>query len=71
MVLSGVVFVMVAGAVMVIGTVIPKKDELLIRYFEPFWISRVFHFSLGKFAKIARHLGPLVASDSKYLVRPC
>ena len=29
--------------------IIPKKVESSIRFFEPFWISRVFHFSLRTF----------------------
>ena len=47
-------------------TLIPKKVELLIRFFEPFWISRVFHFSLRTFGKVEAHPGPLVASDETY-----
>ena len=42
---------------------IPKKVELLIRFFEPFWISRVFHFFLGTFAKVAGLPEPFEASD--------
>ena len=42
---------------------IPKKVKLLIRFFEPFWISRVFHFFLRTFGKVEHHPGPLVASD--------
>ena len=37
-----------------------------IRFFEPFWISRVFHFFLGTFGKVEAHPGPLVASDEIY-----
>ena len=43
--------------------IVPKKVELLIRFFEPFWISRVFHFSLRTFAKVEAHPGPLGTSD--------
>ena len=46
--------------------VIPKKVELLIRFFEPFWISRVFHFSLGTFGEVAELPDPLGASDETY-----
>ena len=46
--------------------IVPKKVELLIRFFEPFWISRVFHFFLGTFAEVAAHPGPLGASDETY-----
>ena len=46
--------------------IIPKKVELLIRFFEPFWISRVFHFSLGTFEKVEAHPGPLEPSDETY-----
>ena len=46
--------------------VIPKKVELLIRFFEPFWISRVFHFFLGTFEEVAGLPGPLEASDETY-----
>ena len=45
---------------------IPKKVELLIRFFEPFWISRVFHFSLGTFGKVEHLPGPLGTSDETY-----
>ena len=45
---------------------IPKTFELLIRYFEPFWISRVFHFFLGTFGKVEPHPEPLGASDETY-----
>ena len=31
---------------------IPKKVELLIQFFEPFWISRVFYFSLRTFEEV-------------------
>ena len=31
---------------------IPKKVELLIRLFEPFWILRVFHFSSRTFEEV-------------------
>ena len=47
-------------------TIIPKKVELLIRFFEPFWISRVFHFFLRTFGEVEAHPGPLVASDETY-----
>ena len=46
--------------------IIPKKVELLIRFFEPFWISRVFHFSLRTFEEVEHLPGPLVASDETY-----
>ena len=52
--------------VLINKVLIPKKVELLIRFFEPFWISRVFHFSLGTFAEVAGHPDPLVASDETY-----
>jgi len=45
---------------------VPKKVELLIRFFEPFWISRVFHFFLGTFEEVAGLPGPLEASDETY-----
>ena len=48
---------------MIIIIIIPKKVELLIRFFEPFWISRVFHFSLRTFGKVGGHPGPRGASD--------
>ena len=47
-------------------TFIPKKVELLIRFFEPFWISRVFHFSLGTFEEVEGIPGPLEPSDKTY-----
>ena len=43
-----------------------KKVELLIGFFEPFWISKVFHFFLGTFEKVAGLPAPLVASDETY-----
>ena len=43
--------------------VVPKKVELLIRLFEPFWISRVFHFSLGTFGEVGDLPDPFGASD--------
>ena len=46
--------------------IIPKKVELLIRFFEPFWISRVFHFFLRTFEEVADLPGPLGASDETY-----
>ena len=46
--------------------IIPKKVELLIRFFEPFWISRVFHFSLRTFEEVEGHPDPLGASDETY-----
>ncbi len=46
--------------------VVPKKVESLIRFFEPFWISRVFHFFLRTFAKVEGHPEPLGASDETY-----
>ena len=45
---------------------IPKKVELLIRFFEPFWISSVFHFSLRTFGEVADLPGPLETSDKTY-----
>ena len=45
---------------------VPKKVELLIRFFEPFWISRVFHFSLRTFLEVGDLPEPLVASDETY-----
>ena len=45
---------------------IPKKVELLIRFFEPFWISRVFHFSLRTFAEVEELPGPIETSDEIY-----
>ena len=45
---------------------IPKKVELLIRFFEPFWISRVFHFFLGTFGKVEGLPGPIEALDEIY-----
>ena len=45
---------------------IPKKVELLIRFFEPFWISRVFHFFLRTFAEVEHLPDPLGASDETY-----
>ena len=45
---------------------VPKKVELLIRFFEPFWISRVFHFFLRTFGEVAAHPGPLGASDETF-----
>ena len=45
---------------------IPKKVELLIRFFEPFWISRVFHFFLRTFGKVEAHPDPLETSDETY-----
>ena len=44
---------------------IPKKVELLIRSFEPFWISRVFQISLGTFGKVEL-LETLGSSDEIY-----
>ena len=43
--------------------IIPKKVELLIRFFEPFLTSRVFHFSLWTFGEVEGHPGPLETSD--------
>ena len=43
-----------------------KKVELLIRFFEPFWILRVFHFSLRTFAKVRGLPWPLEPSDKTY-----
>ena len=52
--------------VLINKVLIPKKVELLIRFFEPFWILRVFHFSLRTFEQVEAHPGPLVASDETY-----
>ena len=41
-----------------VTALIPKKVELLIRFFEPFGRSRVFHFSLRTFAEVGGHPGP-------------
>ena len=49
-----------------ISCLIPKKVELLIRFFEPYWISRVFHFSLRTFGQVEPHPGPLEPSDGTY-----
>ena len=46
--------------------VIPKKVELLIQFFEPFWISRVFHFFLRTFGEVEHLPDPLGASDKTY-----
>ena len=43
-----------------------KKVESLIRFFEPFWISRVFHFSLRTFGKVGEHPDPLEPPDKTY-----
>ena len=37
---------------------VPKKVKLLIRFFEPFRRSRVFHFFLAMFAKVDHHPVP-------------
>ena len=50
----------------IISPVIPKKVELLIRFFEPFWISRFFNFSLGTFGEVEGHPDPLEPSDETY-----
>ena len=47
-------------------SLIPKKVELLIRFFEPFWISRVFHFSSGALEEVEAHPDPLGTSDETY-----
>ena len=47
-------------------SLVPKKVELLIRFFEPFWILGVFHFFLGTFAEVAAHPDPLETSDETY-----
>ena len=52
--------------VLINKVLIPKKVELLIRFFEPFWISRVFHFFLRTFEKVEAHPEPLGASDETY-----
>ena len=41
-------------------SIIPKKVELLIQFFEPFWISRVLH------GKVEHLPDPLGASDETY-----
>ena len=43
--------------------IVPKKVELLIRFFEPFWILRVFHFFLRTFGKVEHLPDPLEASQ--------
>ena len=45
---------------------IPKKVELLIRFFKPFWISRVFPFSLRTFEKVEDLPDPLEPLDETY-----
>ena len=45
---------------------VPKRVELSIRFFEPFWISRVFNFFLRTFGKVEGHPGPLEPSDETY-----
>ena len=47
--------------------IVPKKVELLIRFFEPYLISGVFHFSLGTFEKVEAHPDPLGTSDKIYI----
>ena len=44
-------------------TIVPKKVELSIRFFEPFWISRVFHFFLGTFEEVEHLPDPLAPPD--------
>ena len=51
---------------LIVKCLIPKKVELLIRFFEPFWISRVFHFFLGTFGEVEGLPGPLEALDETY-----
>ena len=46
--------------------IVPKKVELLMRFFEPLWISRVFHFSLRTFEEVGDVPDPLGASDETY-----
>ena len=46
--------------------IVPKKVELLIQFFEPFWISRVFHFSLRTFSEVEGFPDPLEALDKTY-----
>ncbi len=41
------------------GYPILSKFELLIRFFEPFGRSRVFHFSLQTFEEVEGHPEPL------------
>jgi len=57
---------MISVFLVVTGKFIPKKVELLIRFFEPFWISRVFHFFLRTFEKVEHLPGPLEPSDETY-----
>ena len=47
-------------------SIIPKKVKSLIRFFEPFWILRVFHFFLRTFGKVEHLPDPLEASDETY-----
>ena len=53
------------GRISVSGLV-PKKVELLIRFYEPFGRLRVFHFSLGTLVEVEEHPELLVASDETY-----
>ena len=46
--------------------IVPKNVELLIRFFKPFWISRVFPFSLRTFEKVEDLPDPLETSDKTY-----
>ena len=45
---------------------VPKKVELLIQFFEPFWILRVFHFFLGTFEEVEGLPDPLEPPDETY-----
>ena len=47
-------------------SIIPKKVKLLVRFFEPFWISRVFHFSLRTFGEVEEHPDPLGTLDETH-----
>ena len=49
-----------------LSIIIPKKVELLIQFFEPSWISRVFHFSLRTFGEVEGLPDPLEASDETH-----
>ena len=43
-----------------------SNDPEKIRFFEPFWISRVFHFSLRTFEQVEGLPEPLGTSDEIY-----
>ena len=44
----------------------PEKSRIINSIFEPFWISRVFLFSLGTFGEVEHLPGPLETSDETY-----